>query len=186
MQAQSNQRESLHKLGLLERSRGGCPAFGAIVLVPLAELAKSHPLPPQLHGQALCPAWCSEVVSGKSLRQVHKMAFFIAKKNCLRSRDARKIAAFDKWTDLRDRNFGNVIQSSKGGYVAIDHETFPSGTSFFFGTGLVSLVLYWQLMAPLNNGSLGGRFAGATCPGLWRTAYVRLRSRDRWPVGRLQ
>jgi hypothetical protein len=122
---------------LAKRSDVACPAFGAIVLVPLAELAKSHPLPPQLQGQALCPAWCSEVVSGKSLRQVHKMAFFIAKKNCLRSRDARKIAAFDKWTDLRDRNFGNVIQLSKGGYVAIDHETLlhdllwlPTGTAF--------------------------------------------------------
>jgi hypothetical protein len=51
------------------------------------------------------------------------MLFFLAKKNCLRSRDSRKIASFDKWGDLRDRNFGNVIQSTRGGYVAIDHET---------------------------------------------------------------
>ncbi|NMM76217.1 hypothetical protein [Acidovorax sp. SRB_24] len=57
------------------------------------------------------------------MKQVHKWAFFIAKKNLFRSQDARKIAAFDKWTDLRDRNFGNVIRSPKGGYVAIDHET---------------------------------------------------------------
>lgn len=72
-----------------------------------------------------CPAWCSEVVAGKAVRQIHKMAFFLerAKKTCLLSGDVRKIAAFDKWADLRDRNFGNVIRSSNGGYVAIDHES---------------------------------------------------------------
>jgi hypothetical protein len=100
-----------------------CPNFGAILIVPLAELRKSVALPPALSGADFWPAWCSEIVGGKSLRQVHKWAFFIAKKNLFRSQDARKIAAFDKWTDLRDRNFGNVIRSPKGGYVAIDHET---------------------------------------------------------------
>lgn len=114
-----------------------CPAFAAIVMVPVEELRKHGPLPSKFDGMALCPAWCSEVVAGKAVRQVHKMFFFIARKNCLRSKDARKIAAFDHWSDLRDRNFGNVIQSSKGGYVAIDHETLlhdllwiPSGTRY--------------------------------------------------------
>lgn len=51
------------------------------------------------------------------------MSYLIARGNCLRSQDARKIAAFDQWTDLRDRNFGNVIRAVEGGYVAIDHET---------------------------------------------------------------
>lgn len=100
-----------------------CPAFAAIVMVPVEELRKHGPLPPKFDGMALCPAWCSEVVAGKSVRQVHKMLFFIARGNCLRSKDARKIAAFDYWSDLRDRNFGNVIRSANGGYVAIDHET---------------------------------------------------------------
>ncbi len=99
------------------------PAFGAIILVPVEELRKSGPLPPEFNGMALCPAWCSEVVSGKTVKQVHTMAFYVSRKNCLRSKDARKIAAFDLWSDLRDRNFGNVIASVKGGYVAIDHET---------------------------------------------------------------
>ncbi len=100
-----------------------CPAFGAILLVPLVELRKSVSLPPWLDGAALWPAWCTEVAAGKSLRQVHKMAFFMAKQSLFRSQDSRKIAAFDTWADLRDRNYGNVIKSSKGGYVAIDHET---------------------------------------------------------------
>ena len=108
---------------LARASDVSCPSFGAIVLVPVAELRKCVALPPRFDAIAVCPAWCSEVVAGKSVRQVHKMAYFIARKNCLRSKDARKIAAFDKWGDLRDRNFGNVIQSAKGGYVAIDHET---------------------------------------------------------------
>lgn len=122
---------------LAKASDVSCPEFGAIVLVPVNDLRKSQPLPPQFDSMAICPAWCSEVVSGNAVRQVHKMQFFLAKKNCLRSKDARKIAAFDQWSDLRDRNFGNVIQSSKGGYIAIDHESLlhellwiPSGQGF--------------------------------------------------------
>lgn len=99
------------------------PAFGAIILVPVEELRKCSPLPPEFNGMTLCPAWCSEVVSGKTVKQIHTMAFYVSRKNCLRSKDARKIAAFDQWSDLRDRNFGNVIASANGGYVAIDHET---------------------------------------------------------------
>lgn len=122
---------------LARASDVSCPGFGAIVLVPVVELRNSQRLPPQFDGMALCPAWCSEVVCGNAVRQVHKMQFFLARGNCLRSRDARKIAAFDKWGDLRDRNFGNVIQSGKGGYVAIDHESLlhdllwvPTGRGF--------------------------------------------------------
>jgi hypothetical protein len=123
---------------LLARASGvPCPAFGAIVLVPVEDLRTCTALPAKFNGMSFCPAWCSEVVAGKSVRQIHKMYYFIAKKNCLRSKDARKIAAFDKWSDLRDRNFGNVIQSSKGGYVAIDHESLlhdllwvPTGRGF--------------------------------------------------------
>jgi hypothetical protein len=99
------------------------PKFGAIVLLPLAGLRKQVALPPVYDGMAVCPAWCSEVVAGDTVKQVHKMSFMIAQGNCLRSKDARKIAAFDKWTDVRDRHFGNVIRAAEGGYVAIDHET---------------------------------------------------------------
>lgn len=109
---------------LLARAAGvQCPDFAAIVLVPVAELRRHGPLPAEFDRAALAPAWCSEIVAGKSVRQVHKMSFVVARAACLRSKDARKIAAFDQWSDLRDRNFGNVIQSAKGGYVAIDHET---------------------------------------------------------------
>jgi len=107
---------------LARKSDVSCQAFGAIVLVPVDELRKCAPLPSKFDAMALCPAWCSEIVAGKSVRQIHKMFYFIARKNCLR-KDARKIAAFDQWSDLRDRNFGNVIQSRKGGYIAIDHES---------------------------------------------------------------
>jgi hypothetical protein len=108
---------------LARKSDLACPPFGAILFVPLDELRKCISLPPLYDNAAVWPAWCSEVVAGKTVKQIHNMAFFVAKKSCLRSKDARKIAAFDQWGDLRDRNFGNVIASSKGGYVAIDHET---------------------------------------------------------------
>jgi hypothetical protein len=108
---------------LASKSDVACPSFGAILLVPVKELRKCTPLSAEFDRMTLCPAWCSEVVSGKTVKQIHTMAYFVARKNCLRSKDVRKIAAFDQWSDLRDRNFGNVIASAKGGYVAIDHET---------------------------------------------------------------
>lgn len=100
-----------------------CVSFAAIVLVPLDELRKSTVLPIEFDGINECPAWCCEIVSGKSVRQIHKWLFWLARRKCLNSMDARKIASFDLWTDLRDRNFGNVIRSSNGGYVSIDHES---------------------------------------------------------------
>lgn len=122
---------------LARKSNVSCPNFGAIVMVPVTELRKNCQLPAKFDGMNFCPAWCCEIVAGKSVRQIHKMVFFLARKACLRSKDARKIAAFDQWSDLRDRNYGNVIQSSKGGYVAIDHESLlhdllwlPTGRGF--------------------------------------------------------
>lgn len=122
---------------LARKSNVSCPNFGAIVMVPVAELRKNCLLPAKFEGMDFCPAWCCEIVAGRSVRQIHKMVFFLARKACLRSKDARKIAAFDQWSDLRDRNYGNVIQSSKGGYVAIDHESLlhdllwvPTGRGF--------------------------------------------------------
>jgi len=100
-----------------------CPPFASMVLVPLAELRKHIDLPSEMDGWDVCPAWCCEIVPGKSIRQVHKWLYFIALKKCLRSRDVQNIAAFDYWSDLKDRNFGNVIRSGNGGYIAIDHES---------------------------------------------------------------
>lgn len=123
---------------LLTRSANvACAKFAAIVLVPLDELRKSTKLPSEFDSMKVCPAWCCEVVPGKSVRQIHKWAFWIKRRDCLRSIDARKIASFDVWTDLRDRNYGNVIRSSSGGYISIDHETIlhdliwvPSGKTY--------------------------------------------------------
>lgn len=123
---------------LLARSSDvSCVPFAAIVLVPIDELRKSVRLPTEFDGMDVCPAWCCEIVPGKSVRQIHKWSFWLARRNCLHSKDARKIASFDLWTDLRDRNFGNVIRSPGGGYISIDHETIlhdllwpPSGKIF--------------------------------------------------------
>lgn len=123
---------------LLARSSDvACVPFGAIVLVPLEELRKSVALPSEFDDVDECPAWCCEIVGGKSVRQIHKWAFWWARRSCLNSKDTRKIASFDQWTDLRDRNFGNVIRAAEGGYISIDHETIlhdllwpPSGKIF--------------------------------------------------------
>ncbi|MDR5782863.1 hypothetical protein QCE63_25995 [Caballeronia sp. LZ065] len=99
------------------------PGFGAIMLVPMDRLRKDMPLPAWTDGLDLCAAWCCEVVAGKSVKQVHKWAFWLSRRRCLQSQEVRNIAAFNIWTDNRDRNFGNLIQTSNGAYIAIDHET---------------------------------------------------------------
>lgn len=109
---------------LLARSSGvACVPFAAIVFVPLSELRKSIELSSEFDGFDVYPAWCCELVAGKVVRQINAWAYWVSRRNCLNSKDARNIAAFDQWTDLRDRNFGNVIRTSGGGYVSIDHET---------------------------------------------------------------
>lgn len=105
--------------------------FGAIILVDKARLAKSQPLTVEVaafHGDFI-PAWCSEAIPGNSVLSHAKslskpgMQFITEHKTFLNSNDARKIAAFDRWTGLRDRNMGNVIRHKAGGYASIDHET---------------------------------------------------------------
>lgn len=108
---------------LLARSSNvACVPFAAIILVPLDKLRGSLDLPSEFDGVDVCPAWCCEV-AGKTVKQVNRWAFWLSRRNCLNSKDARKIAAFDQWTDLRDRHFGNVIRGTGGTYISIDHET---------------------------------------------------------------
>ena len=80
-------------------------------------------LPDEFANLQVCPAWCCELVAGKSVRQINTWDFFYNVDALFRSEHAYKIAAFDQWTDLRDRNFGNVIRSDGGRFTAIDHET---------------------------------------------------------------
>lgn len=108
---------------LLAREAGvQCTPWANILMLDVQALGKCMPLPGKLQGLAMCPAWCSEVVPGSTVRQVNQWETVIKGKACLRSKDARKIASFDEWADLQDRNFGNVILGPKG-YVSIDHET---------------------------------------------------------------
>jgi len=97
--------------------------FACVVMVPLRSLEKYLTLPSWLAGHDFYPAWCAEIVSGKSLAQVYSWRAASARAACLKSVDTQKMAAFDFWADNVDRNFGNVIKSDVGRYVAIDHET---------------------------------------------------------------
>lgn len=105
--------------------------FAAIILVDKARLAKSQELTLEcaaFQGDFI-PAWCSEAIPGNSVLSSAKspskpgMQFISEHKSFLNSADARKFAAFDQWTGLRDRNMGNVIRHKAGGYASIDHET---------------------------------------------------------------
>jgi len=105
--------------------------FGAIILVDKARLAKSQPLTAEcaaFSGEFI-PAWCTEAIPGNSVLSHAKspskpgMQFITEHKTFLNSNDARKFAAFDQWTGLRDRNMGNVVRHNAGGYASIDHET---------------------------------------------------------------
>ena len=105
--------------------------FVAIILVEKAKLAQSEELNVDcsaFQGDFI-PAWCSEAIPGNSVMSSAKstlkpgMQFLHDYKTFLNSADARKFAAFDQWTGLRDRNMGNVIRHKAGGYASIDHET---------------------------------------------------------------
>lgn len=109
---------------LIARASGvACSPFAGIVFIPLDELRKNMKLPEWLDRYDVYPAWCSEVIRGKTVIQVHKWFLLAASKKCLRSKDARAMAAMDVWVDNRDRNYGNVVRVSSGNYVSIDHET---------------------------------------------------------------
>lgn len=89
--------------------------FAAIVMVDVATLRSSQLLSPEFDSLTFCPAWCSQAVPGAAvLNHPKRMDFMASRRAFLRAQDSRKIAAFDQWSDLRDRNFGNVIRSSKG------------------------------------------------------------------------
>ena len=102
------------------------PPFVAIVMVDVAKLHKSQALPSKVvnSGEPFCAAWCSQALAGKSVSQPNMGDLITDRKAFLRAMDSRKIAAFDEWTNLRDRNLGNVIRMNKGGYGVIDNETF--------------------------------------------------------------
>lgn len=105
--------------------------FAGIILVDKVKLAKSQDLTLECSAFKgdFIPAWCSEAIPGKSVLSSAKspskpgMQFISEHKAFLNSTDARKFAAFDQWTGLRDRNMGNVIRHKAGGYASIDHET---------------------------------------------------------------
>jgi hypothetical protein len=98
-------------------------SFAGVLMVPIAELGSSMALPNFVHGHSEYPAWCVEVVAGTDLSQVHKWIFWVARIKCLLAKNTAVIAAFDYWTDNQDRNYGNVIRSKSGQYIAIDHES---------------------------------------------------------------
>jgi hypothetical protein len=97
------------------------PEFAAVVMVPTQVLSQHMSLPAWTMSHSTCPAWCCEVVRGRSLRQIHKWFVWLAIRRCLKSQDVHSIAAMDVWADNQDRNFGNVILAGKR-YIAIDHE----------------------------------------------------------------
>lgn len=112
--------------------------FAAIVMVDVAKLRASQALAPSFDRLLSCPAWCSQAIPGVAVGNATKLLdFAVSRKSFLRAQDSRKIAAFDQWSNLQDRNFGNVIRSAKGGYASIDHETMlydtlwiPTGLTF--------------------------------------------------------
>lgn len=98
------------------------PKFASIVMVPLDRIRPSVSLPSWLDDHLEYPAWCVEAVDGKTLAEISKWIFLLRRKQCLSSKDTPTLASFDIWADNRDRNYGNVIRTKNGEYIAIDHE----------------------------------------------------------------
>ncbi|SFR57397.1 hypothetical protein SAMN05216203_1492 [Marinobacter daqiaonensis] len=112
-------------IGWILAKNSGTPtvSFAAITPIPKEKLKGKVPLPDWTENFDFCPAWCSEIVDGKSVKQIYTWKFFTGRLACLKSKTTRQIAALDVWTDNKDRNYGNVIKSKSNEYIAIDHET---------------------------------------------------------------
>lgn len=108
---------------LAQASGVNVPPFAAVLRVPLAELGQAMTLPAFVAGHSEYLGWCVEIVDGNAIAQVNRWLFWIARAQCLKAKNTSVIAAFDYWADNQDRNYGNVIRSKDGQYVAIDHET---------------------------------------------------------------
>jgi hypothetical protein len=111
------------------------PPFASILMVPIQKLSNSMAVPTWLHGYNEYPAWCLEIVEGDVVAHVHSWSYWLSVGNCLKAKNTPVLASFDLFADNRDRNFGNVIKSTDGKYVAIDHE----------------LLLYELLHLPMNR-----------------------------------
>lgn len=108
---------------LAQASGVNVPSFAALLRVPLTELSQSMTLPAFVSGHTEYLAWCVEIVDGKAVSQVNKWIFWLARSRIFQAKNTPVIAAFDLWADNQDRNYGNVIRSKDGQYVAIDHES---------------------------------------------------------------
>lgn len=125
--------------------------FAAIVLIDKKRLAECQTLPDEcLAAGDLIPAWCSSAIPGQTVnahqRPHPKPAgpqFQIDYKAFINTADARKIAAFDLWTGLQDRNLGNVIRLPAGGYASIDHETLLHDVLWAASPFLLNCVIGW-------------------------------------------
>lgn len=129
---------------LAKASGVNVPSFAAVLRVPLPKLATSMPIPSYLNSYTEYPAWCVEVVEGKSIAQVNQWIFWLTREFCLRAKNTPVMASFDFWADNQDRNFGNVIRSKEGKFIAIDHEVLlhellyvPNGIQFRLNSLLV-------------------------------------------------
>lgn len=121
---------------LLAKASGvSVPSFASILMVPVQKLSSSMKVPSWLHVYNEYPAWCVEIVEGNAVAHVHKWLYWLSVGNCLKAKNTPVLASFDLFSDNRDRNFGNVIKSKDGKYVAIDHE----------------LLLYELLHVPVNR-----------------------------------
>lgn len=148
-----------------------CSSFACIVMVPIDELKKSVALPDWTNGYSFYPAWCTEIVDGKSLSQIHKWEYWLyrkthSSKSPLKSLDVTQIAAMDIWINNQDRNVGNVIKSKQGKFVAIDHEAilhellWVPTNKIFEERSLVFLAKSHLSSQELDNFFLGVGYAG--------------------------
>lgn len=134
-----------------------CTSFACIVLIPVNELKKNMQLPDWTNGFDFYPAWCTSIVDGKSLAQLHKWEYWIYSKKIFKNQDVSQIAAMDIWVNNQDRNTGNVIKSKSGSYIAIDHEAIlhdllwtPTGYAFQ-ERSLLNVAKTQLAQAELNN-----------------------------------
>lgn len=98
------------------------PKFAALLHLPVQRLRVCMPLDQHWMPYQHVLAFCASTVEGKHITGRWRWQAHLRAARAFRHEDVARIAAFDLWTENRDRHCGNFLRTRGGAYVPIDNE----------------------------------------------------------------
>lgn len=98
------------------------PKFAALLELPVQRLKHHVKLDQYWMHKDLTLAFCCSTVDGKHINSMWKWLERLRQAKAFSNDDLARIAAFDLWTDNRDRHTGNFLKTRTGIYTPIDNE----------------------------------------------------------------